>query len=197
MIILVGPSASGKTEIAKILIKEHGYQKFVTTTTRNIRINEKDNVDYHFINKDQFINKIKNDEFIEYVSYNDNFYGTEKKEIDKNKVLIVEPQGLKHFKTLNDPSIVSFYISVKKEIRKERMIKRQDKIEDINKRLICDDKVFNNDVLDFVDFTIENNETSLKEISSTINEIYKKVAILQVLQQLLLIFQQYFSHQEQ
>ena len=102
MIILVGPSASGKTEIAKILIKEYGYQKFVTTTTRNIRINEKDNVDYHFINKDQFINKIKNDEFIEYVSYNDNFYGTEKKEIDKNKVLIVEPQGLKHFKTLND-----------------------------------------------------------------------------------------------
>ena len=58
------------------------------------------------------------------------------------------------------------------------MIKRQDKIEDINKRLICDDKVFNNDVLDFVDFTIENNETSLKEISSTINVIYKKVAIL-------------------
>ena len=58
------------------------------------------------------------------------------------------------------------------------MIKRQDKIEDINKRLICDDKVFNNDVLDFVDFTIENNETSLEEISSTINEIYKKVAIL-------------------
>ena len=46
MIILVGPSASGKTEIAKILIKEYGYQKFVTTTTRNIRINEKDNVDY-------------------------------------------------------------------------------------------------------------------------------------------------------
>ena len=178
MIILVGPSASGKTEIAKILIKEHGYQKFVTTTTRNIRINEKDNVDYHFINKDQFINKIKNDEFIEYVSYNDNFYGTEKKEIDKNKVLIVEPQGLKHFKTLNDPSIVSFYISVKKEIRKERMIKRQDKTEDINKRLICDDKVFNNDILDFVDFTIENNETSLEDISSTINEIYKKVAIL-------------------
>ena len=58
------------------------------------------------------------------------------------------------------------------------MIKRQDKTEDINKRLICDDKVFNNDVLDFVDFTIENNETSLEEISSTINEIYKKVAIL-------------------
>ena len=54
MIILVGPSASGKTEIAKILIKEYGYQKFVTTTTRNIRINEKDNADYHFINKEQF-----------------------------------------------------------------------------------------------------------------------------------------------
>ena len=86
--------------------------------------------------------------------------------------------SFKHFKTLNGPSNGSFYISVKKEIRKERMIKRQDKIEDINKRLICDDKVFNNDVLDFVDFTIENNETSLKEISSTINEIYKKVAIL-------------------
>ena len=177
MIILVGPSASGKTEIAKALIKNYNYKKFVTTTTRSIRINETNNIDYHFISIDEFENKIKNNEFIEYVKYNDNYYGTEKREIDDNKVLIVEPQGLKHFKSLNDSSIISFYINVDKEIRRNRMFLRKDKEEDIEKRLVCDDQVFNKDVLDDVDFVIENNSTtSIDKIAETINDIYLKVA---------------------
>ena len=40
MIILIGPSASGKTEIAKYLISTFSFNKFVTTTTRTPRIGE-------------------------------------------------------------------------------------------------------------------------------------------------------------
>ena len=64
MIILVGPSASGKTEIVKYLIKYFSYTKFVTTTTRNIRVNEINGVDYNFISTAEFLDKIKNNEFI-------------------------------------------------------------------------------------------------------------------------------------
>ena len=53
MIILVGASASGKTEIAKILYKK-GYKKCVTTTTRQIRPSEVNGIDYHFITKEDF-----------------------------------------------------------------------------------------------------------------------------------------------
>lgn len=89
MIILIGPSASGKTEIAKYLISTFSFNKFVTTTTRTPRVGEINDVDYHFINKDKFNDLVSNNKFIEYVNYNDNFYGTTLEEIDDKKVLIL------------------------------------------------------------------------------------------------------------
>ena len=58
MIILVGPSASGKTAIAKHLIR-YGYQKFVTTTTRKKRFGENDGVEYFFFIRVEFKKYIK------------------------------------------------------------------------------------------------------------------------------------------
>ena len=94
MIILVGASASGKTEICKALCYKYGFKKFVTTTTREQRSNEINGVDYFFISKDEFLNKISQDRFIEYVQYNGNYYGTEKNQIDDKTVLIVANSNL-------------------------------------------------------------------------------------------------------
>ena len=90
MIILVGPSASGKTEIAKILTTKYGFKKFVTSTTRAPRVNEINGLDYNFLTEDTFIKMRNNNEFIESTFYNNNYYGTEKKLIDDKTVLIVE-----------------------------------------------------------------------------------------------------------
>ena len=57
MIILVGASASGKTEIANILIKKYGYEKMVTATTRPMRVNEVNKVDYFFLTEEEFKTK--------------------------------------------------------------------------------------------------------------------------------------------
>ncbi len=171
MIILVGPSASGKTEIAKLLISNFGYKKFVTTTTRDKRIGEINSVDYYFVSKEKFKEDIKNNLFIEYVNYNDNLYGSYKSEAGDNKVLIVEPKGLEAFKALNDPSFISFYIKSGENERLERMISRGDKKEDIKKRIINDRKVFNDNIK--TDFIIENKNSTLEELSNKINSIYK------------------------
>ena len=55
MIILVGPSASGKTQIGYSLKKIYGLEKVVTYTTRRMRSGEVDGIDYHFITKDEFL----------------------------------------------------------------------------------------------------------------------------------------------
>ena len=81
MLILVGPSASGKTEIAKLLDIKYHLTKVITHTTREKRINEKDDVDYHFVSKDDFLIMKINNEFVETTTYNNNYYGTSKKEI--------------------------------------------------------------------------------------------------------------------
>ena len=54
MIVLVGASASGKTELAKQLYQTYGYKKCITTTTREPRKNEVDGIDYHFLSQETF-----------------------------------------------------------------------------------------------------------------------------------------------
>ena len=54
MLVLIGASASGKTEIAKILIKDYNFKKMVTTTTRRKRKGEINKVDYNFITLNKF-----------------------------------------------------------------------------------------------------------------------------------------------
>lgn len=164
MIILVGKSASGKTYIGKLL-EEKGYHKIVTYTTRGKRIGEQDKIDYNFITKAEFLTKIKQGFFYEYVIYNNNYYGTSKNSIkDIKSYLIVEPKGLTKY--LGNKNVVSFYIDCDKETLKKRMLNRKDKIEDINLRLTNDEEVFK-DVLKLVDFIIDGNKNAeliIKEI---------------------------------
>ena len=81
MIVLIGASASGKTEIAKTLIAKKGFSKIVTYTTREIRPSEVNGVDYHFVTKEKFL-ELKNDNFfLETTTYNNNFYGTPKNDL--------------------------------------------------------------------------------------------------------------------
>ena len=172
MIILIGPSASGKTEIAKKLISTFGYKKFVTTTTRNKRVGEIDGVDYYFISVDEFKENLTNNKFIETTIYNNNYYGSFKSEMADNKVLIVEPNGLKAFQSLNDPHIISFFIDSSEDDRYERMLKRGDEINDIKRRLHNDRKLFYENIK--TDFRIINKNKSLEELSIDINNLYLK-----------------------
>ncbi len=175
MIILVGPSASGKTEIAKLLIKNYGFSKFVTTTTRPMRVGETNDVDYHFISIQDFERYIHENRFIEYVIYNANFYGTYKDEISDDKVLIVEPKGHKAFNDLNNPNIISFFIDSPKSVREARMIERKDKADDIYKRLSLDDVYFA-ESKNHVNEIVENDGSkSLEEITKHIYESYKSM----------------------
>ena len=54
MLVLVGPSASGKSAIVKCLESKYGIKKFITCTTRPMRVGEVDKVDYYFMTKEEF-----------------------------------------------------------------------------------------------------------------------------------------------
>ena len=77
MLILIGPSASGKTEVAKILISKYGMQRLVTYTTRKMRTGEIGGRDYHFVTVEEFLN-LSEGEFVETTFYNGN-YGSRKR----------------------------------------------------------------------------------------------------------------------
>ena len=174
MIILIGPSASGKTEVVKYLVNNYGYTKLVTNTTREKRIGEIDGKDYNFITREDFLSKLKNNEFFEYVEYNSNFYGTLKKDITKEKVVILEPKGYQAYRNSSFEGIVSFYLDTRDDIRFERMLKRGDKEEKIKERIDSDGIVFSRESIDGVDYILNSNDLTVPELAIEIDKLYRQ-----------------------
>ena len=172
MLILVGASASGKTEIAKELLKSFNISKVVTHTTRPKRINETNDIDYHFVNKDTFLSLLDKNKFVEHSLYNGNYYGCSKDEIGDNKVVILDPNGLKAFNKLNDKRIVSVLILTDEKTRYQRMISRGDSLENVKKRIENDRISFDMKNIDKVDFVVKNEDKSIKEIAKEIYDLY-------------------------
>ena len=175
MLILVGASASGKTDIAKILIRDYGFEKMVTTTSRRPRQGEVNGVDYHFISKKIFENRIAKDRFLEHVSYNGHYYGTPKKGADKNKVLIVDPDGANSIYDNHIPDTVIILLQTSEETRKERMLERGDTLIQVIDRLEKDDLHFDKKNLTHIDFIVNTTEGTQDELAEKINDLYHHV----------------------
>ena len=173
MLVISGASASGKTEVARIICKKYGLNRVITVTTREKRVGEQDGVDYFFVSKEQFKELIKEDKLVEYTLYNNNYYGSPKSEILDNKILVIEAQGLKSYVALNNPSIVTFALVADKKIREARMVSRGDKKEDIIKRLESDRTVFSKANMKGVNYFLENNTSTLEELADEIYNLYQ------------------------
>jgi len=173
MLILIGPSASGKTEVAKLLISKFGLKKLVTYTTRPIRQSETDGVDYHFLSAESFLKLKDAGEFVETTCYNGNYYGSRKCDVCDDKVVVLEANGLNAFLKQMPKKIVSVYLETPKAIRKQRMIDRGDDPRDIERRLASDDVLFDKSRFERIDFTVENLGISLEELTERIAKLYR------------------------
>lgn len=172
MLILIGPSASGKTEVAKLLASRHNITKIVTYTTRAPRVHEVNGVDYNFVSVEEFDKLTQEDFFVETTFYNSNYYGTAKKDIQDDKCIILDPNGLKSFLALNDDRVISIYLACSDEIRYERMIKRQDSVESAKRRIVNDRIAFNDANLQGITFTIEGDDISLDDLCEQVKNLY-------------------------
>ncbi|HCX61943.1 MULTISPECIES: guanylate kinase [Sedimentibacter] len=84
LVVISGPSGAGKGTICKRLREVMKDLKVsVSATTRQPRWGEIEGESYFFIDEEDFINRINNDEFLEYAKVYGNFYGTPKKEVFK------------------------------------------------------------------------------------------------------------------
>lgn len=78
LLIITGPSGSGKDSVANGIIESTDFKRIVTYTSRPKREYEIDGVHYHFCKKVEFERKIKNNELLEYVEYGLHYKGTHK-----------------------------------------------------------------------------------------------------------------------
>lgn len=119
LIIISAPSGSGKTTIVQYVLRQDLPIEFsVSATSRKPRPGEKHGSDYYFISKEQFQQKIKNNEFLEYEEvYKGIWYGTLKSEVDKitmqgkNVIFDVDVKGGLNIKKAYGKDALSIFIS--------------------------------------------------------------------------------------
>ena len=84
LLVVSGPSGSGKGTILKIIKKDKNISVAVSATTRKPRSGEIDGIHYHFMSRERFLDQIATNNILEYNEYCGNLYGTMKSEIESN-----------------------------------------------------------------------------------------------------------------
>ncbi len=115
LFVISGCSGVGKgTVINKFMERNKDFILSVSCTTRKPREGEFDGINYFFISKDEFEKNIKEDKFLEYARYADNYYGTKKKYIHEkfeqgfNIILEIETQGALQVKEKMPEAVLIF-----------------------------------------------------------------------------------------
>jgi len=131
LVIISSPSGNGKDTVINALLKIiPNSVRLVTTTSRPPRPGNVEGVDYYFISKDEFENKIKNNEFLEYNFYAGNYYGTEKSRLEDllntNSVVFsaIEVNGKRNLDKVGVKNLSIFLLPDSLEILKDRIRKR-------------------------------------------------------------------------
>lgn len=178
LIIYSGPSGVGKSTILAELLKdsELNLDFSISMTTRNPRGQEKDKVDYYFVDKDTFEKAIKNDEFLEYARYVDNYYGTPRKHVEekrnegKNVVLEIDIQGGKQVIEKCPDAISIFILPPSLEELRKRLVSRDTDNKDvIEKRLAQAQSEIDQSVV--YKYRITNND--IEESVNSIKQLIK------------------------
>ena len=113
--VVTGPSGAGKgTLIQLVLPRFPDLAPAVSATTREQRPGEEDGVHYWFLDRVEFDRKVEAGEFLEYVDYVGNRYGTLHSEIDrlrgrgKAPLLELETEGAKRVKRRTAGAVTIF-----------------------------------------------------------------------------------------
>ncbi|MGE3311466.1 MAG: guanylate kinase [Limisphaerales bacterium] len=119
LVLVSGPSGAGKTTVSRnLLAASPGMERVVTCTTRSARGGERDGVDYHFLDRDEFGRRVAAGEFLEHAEVYGNQYGTLRSTVlDRlaagvDVVLSVDVQGAESIRTAADPVIARALVSV-------------------------------------------------------------------------------------
>ena len=148
-VVLVGRAASGKDHMRKTL-EDKGFKYAVSYTTRPPRTGETNGKDYFFLSTEEFEKMIQNDEFYEYVSFNNWYYGTTKEQFYNDDVFIMTPHGISHVKPEDRKDTFIMFLDMKLGVRQRRLAQRSD-ADTVERRLEAD----NRDFADFKDFDIK------------------------------------------
>jgi len=181
ILCLIGKSASGKTFVRDKLVKECGYKSLVTFTSRPPRKNEKQDITYRFISKEDFEQKIEEGFFAEWKKYDTEqgvwYYGialTDCYDADDDTVTILTPDGVRDLQAIEIPMVVIYLYSNLNTI-KQRLSIRGDNQKEVERRMKADIKDFNGAEM-LADRIVYNNlSDDIESVVENVDYWYKKI----------------------
>jgi guanylate kinase len=130
LVVISGPSGAGKGTICKALLKENDFWLSVSATTRQPRKGEVDGVNYYFLSKEDFEERISKNDFLEYAEVYGNYYGTPKSSVlqainnGNDVILEIDIQGALKVKESYPEGVFIFILPPSMEELKQRIINR-------------------------------------------------------------------------
>lgn len=196
LLVLSGPSGAGKGTICdKFMENNSEVLLSVSATTRKPREGEIPGESYHFITKEEFEEKLRNDGFLEHVHVFENYYGTPRQTVVDNiekgidVLLEIEIVGAMQIKRKFPEAVLIFVLppSIKElesrihkrgteskdqiKLRLERALKE---IKEINEYSYF---IINNDIEESVEYMksiIKAEKSSVKRYSEELLSFYKE-----------------------
>lgn len=164
VVVLVGPSGSGKNEIAKeLLAQTDAFKKLVSYTTN------KDASDYHYVSEEEFRKMSDSDEFFEVTTYANHSYGSRKSDVEqiladgKHVITVMDICGAMAFKTLF-PHVITVYVKRYKRDLITAILEKNCTIQDkANRLLAIENETRNAQVCDYT-VMYESSKQAVKEI---------------------------------
>jgi guanylate kinase len=143
--IISAPSGSGKSTLVSELMRLVPKLRFsVSYTTRYPRGKERDGLDYFFISREEFEDRIAKGEFLEYAEVFGNYYGTHISELQRagtegyDLVLDIDVQGARQLKERIPAGVSIFILAPSRQVLEERLRARSQDSEAVILRRLHD-----------------------------------------------------------
>jgi guanylate kinase len=183
LVLIVGPSGSGKGTIIKHLRERHPDWVYpVSYTTRQIRPGEEDGLVYNFISEDEFKKGIDEERFLEYaIVHEKGYYGTDKSEIlgalEEGKVVVreVDIQGFNSIREAVDAgSLLTIFVEAGDLEELEKRIADRGKLpeEEVARRMESARKEIAQ--ADECDFRVKNEYGEIERSVEEVDELILK-----------------------
>ena len=178
--VISGPSGVGKDVlIEKINSIGENYHFTITTTTRPIRLGEKNGVNHNFVTKVEF-EKMKNEnKFLEWAKVYGNFYGVPKKQIinaikmRKHVLVRVDMQGANRIRSIVKDSLHIYILPPSIKTLRNHLLKRRVNDDADMERRLSEARTEMDCSSDF-DYSVINIENQLEHTAHILNRIIEK-----------------------
>ncbi len=127
LIVVSGPAGSGKGTVNSHLLASDDFRFSVSATTREPRPGEKDGVNYFFISREEFENRIQKGDMLEYNFYCGNYYGTPRQAVErvlaegKNIILEIDVNGAMQVKKKYPDAVLIMLLPPNFSTQEERL----------------------------------------------------------------------------